>query len=280
MLTKTLEMVKEITVIDKEKASLFYDSDEGIMILRYLLERLANKSGLSLEVFGILCQILDTLLDFYPNSAEKYIEMIYLNMDIWKHSSTEVQKAITEHIHNMFLVQQNKQFNITSIIDSLLSCIEVCVDKDEQRIQQFSSIVLQLSEKHISTEIVLAIISYANIYFLRRLNSYPMQIYHTMLMFLDLNHSCKDRMVSVLKDAIKVKRDSKVISTIFTIFDYFTFVKENGFHAEYRGIELAHPEDSPEIVDSSTNFCLIVNSGMHNAPSEAAGKAIRRVLDP
>ena len=58
-------------------------------------------------------------------------------------------------------------------------------------------------------------------------------------------------MVYVMKDAIKVKRDSKVISTMFSIFDYFTFIKENGFRSEYRGIEHAHPEDSPELVDSS-----------------------------
>ena len=193
MLTKTLEMVREITVIDKEKASLFYDSDEGIMILRYLLERLANKSGLSREVFDIQCVILETLLKFYPNSAEKYIEMIYLNMDIWKHSSVELQKFITEQIHRMFVLDPSGQFNATSIVNSLLSCVEVYVDKDrqdDQRVQQISGIVLQLAQKHMSTEIILAIISYANIYFLRRLNNYPIQIYHVMLIFMELVTTC------------------------------------------------------------------------------------------
>lgn len=50
-------------------------------------------------------------------------------------------------------------------------------------------------------------------------------------------------MLRGIKDSIKATKDSKVICTLFTVFDYFTFVKENGFKTEYKGISLTDGEE-------------------------------------
>ena len=193
MAVKFLEIIKEISMIDKEKAAVFYESEDGLLILRFLLERLANKGGVSGSMFSVVKQILDIVLKHYPSSKEKYIEMIFLNMDIWKHSPQEVQEQIALHVHNMFIVGQNKQFDIPKIVDILLNCIEIYVNQEQiktVRIKQLLNIILQLSFQHVTKEVLIVIISYANIFFLRRLRNYPLQIYYVLSLYLEIFTAC------------------------------------------------------------------------------------------
>jgi len=262
MVIKILQMMRDLSIIDREKCSLFYESDDGIMMISYLLGRIATKSGLSATIYDLLCQILDILLQFYSNSAQKFIELVYLNMEIWKYSSEDVQYQIAEKVRETYSLEHiNKQGNSHTIIDSLLRCIEVFISlepRNEVLIQKYTDIILQISKNHMITETVATIISHANLYSLRRLMNYPLQIYYIFSIFCELYYTRREKMQIIIKEFIKIKKDSKVICTIFSIFDYFTFVKEYGFKTEYTGLSYVTDNSGEGIDEGGSESAITV----------------------
>jgi len=240
MVEKVLEIIKELSTLDRNKSAIFYDNDDGIVIIWYLLERIAKKGGLSSAIYEIVYQILDVLLKYYPNAGETFIKLIYINMDIWKYSSEEVQLKIAEKMYQTYLIDTiSKQYNILLVIDCLMKSIEVFIESNYNNkliISKLLRIVTSLGKKYLNTEILKTIVSYANVYFAKQLVNFTLHIYYALSTFIELYESCREKVTYILKDVVKTKRDSKTISTIFTIFDYFVFVKEHGFRASYKGL--------------------------------------------
>eukprot|EP00826_Nyctotherus_ovalis_P011680 TRINITY_DN1303_c0_g6_i1.p1 TRINITY_DN1303_c0_g6~~TRINITY_DN1303_c0_g6_i1.p1 ORF type:complete len:413 (+),score=145.36 TRINITY_DN1303_c0_g6_i1:38-1276(+) len=229
MVEKVLEIIKELSTLDRDKSAIFYDNDDGITIIWYLLQRIARKGGLSSGIYDIVCQMANVLLRFYPNAAETFTELIYINMEIWKHSSEEVQLRIAEKMHQTYIIDTiSKQQNVLLVIDCLLKSVEVFIVnnyKSKLIISSFLKIVTSLSQRYINAEVITTIMSYANVHIARRLVNFPLHIYYVLSVFMELYEKCKEKMPCILKDVVKVKRDSKAISTIFTIFDYFVFIR-------------------------------------------------------
>jgi hypothetical protein len=202
-------------------------------------------------------------------------------MDIWKYSSEEVQLKIAEKVHQTYLIDTiSKQYNILLVIDCLMKSIEVFIENNYNNkliISKFLKIVTSLGKRYLNTEVLITIVSYANVYFARRLPNFTFHIYYALSVFIELYESCREKVNYILKDVVKVKRDSKTISTMLTIFDYFVFVKEYGFRAFYKGLTAVDEDsdDSNELINtkpsrSQSPFVNIL--GLKLTQEESIGK--------
>lgn len=212
-----------------------------------------------------MCKILKILLQYYPGLAEKYIEMIFLNLDIWVNAKSEVQDTIistlTDSIQNMC-----KVLKIDKIIDFLLNCIEICVNKRKDLnkfIQQFSEIVIKLAQENLNDVIISKIISYANVFYMRRLPNYPLQLFYVLKILLELFLTCKERLFKEIRESMKRKKENKVLNTLFVIMDYILYFKENSRATKYPGVTLCmspREKETTKIEEKEDPICIFIKS--------------------
>ena len=277
VLGKVLQILVDVIVIDRERAAVFMSSENGILLLRYVMERIARNCGLKSHIFTLTSQILDTLVDFYPQLVEKYLLMIFLNVDIWVYSYQEgAQKIILDNAYSKLLaLSKSKWVKSETIVESLLSCIEIYTNQDEapklKEILQFSNIIKLLSVDNLTEGALVRLMSYANAFYVRRLKNYPYQIYFILKILFELFSGKKEKVLSIIKEAIKKKGDSKIISTLFTILDYFLYLKECGSNLGYWGILMANKtegdisEDTVSENRSERTFTIDMSSTESNA---------------
>lgn len=159
------------------------------MNLRYLLSRIACKSPFTQKVYTVLHEMVPLVEENYPDFAEKYLEMIFLNIDIWKYSSNEIQEMISEHVHKMFILEEHKLYSTPKMVDIMLNCIEVYSNSGvdhANRIQRLSAIILLVADQNFSDEVIAVITSYLNIFFSRRLKNFPLEIYYVLQVYMEL----------------------------------------------------------------------------------------------
>lgn len=239
IVAKCLEIIKKIWEYDQHNRKTTGKIKEEIVNLRYLLGRLAIQSGLTIDIYKNLRNMMEYIEEFYFEYTENFLEMLLLNMDIWKHSTIKVQEQIVEDIFSFFILQNHKNFSNHKIIDILLNCIEIFANVEQEsnpRIKKLSKIILYLAKNDLTKEVLGVIMGYLNIYFLRRLKCYPRQIYYILEILLDIFNNCTQVAVEIIVNTLKSKKEVKLFSTIFTILDYFLFIKEYGFLEEYKGI--------------------------------------------
>ena len=243
MIVKCLEIIKKIWEYDQHNRVSMGKIKEEIINLRYLLGRIAIQSGLSIDIYRILRSMMANIEEYYFEYAENFLEMLLLNMDIWKHSTIQVQEQISEDIFTFFVLQTHKNFRNHKIIDILLNCIEIfanVVQDNNSRIKKLSAIILFLAKNDLTKEVFAVINGYLNVYFLRRLKYYPKQIYYILEILMDIFFNCNQVAVEIIINTLKSKKEVKLFSTIFTILDYFIFIKEYGFLVEYQGISYSN----------------------------------------
>ena len=252
LVERIISLMEEELLTSAWSSGIFLGRNEGIMILGYLLGRLAARRGLGAGVYAGLKRVFQVFEKHYPAYTEKFTETILYNMDIWKYSPADVQALVIEQIHSFFIMGKPSPQRVAENIDILLNCIEVYANYDdkanEKPIDQLSAIILLLAEEFLTNELLFKLISYANVFYVRRLNNYPAQIYHIMNIFNKICEICKqprlpsqignEKVLLLMRDSIKSKKDSKLLSTIFTIFDFFMNIKE-GNRSGYRGILLS-----------------------------------------
>ena len=167
--------------------------------------------------------------------------MIFLNLDIWANAESEVQDNMINKLKNI-IENNGKILKIDKIVDYLLSSIETCVNKKEDlsnAIQQFSDITIKLVQDNLSDLIISKLISYINIYYMRRLPNYPLQLFYFLRILLGLFLSCKEKLFKEIKESIKKKKENKLLTTLFVIMDYILFFKSNPEASQYPGIQLS-----------------------------------------
>lgn len=242
LVERVLMVLEEQCMGDTETTLIFLERNEGIMVLGYLLGRLAARKGLGAGVYAALKRIFMIFDRHYQDYTEKFTETILYNMDIWKYSPADVQGLVIEQIHNFFIMGNPSPQRVAENIDILLNCIEVYANYDDRAnqkpINQLSAIILILAEEFLTNELLFKLVSYANVFYVRRLRNYPGQIYHIMNIFNKICELCNDKILLMMRDGVRLKRESKLLCTVFAAFDYFMNIKEGNDRAGYRGILL------------------------------------------
>jgi len=165
---------------------------------------------------------LEVFLTFCPGLAEKYIEMIFLNIDIWINAKKEVHDTIITKL-SVIMDTKAKLLNMDKIVDSLLNCIEICAYKTEDLskfIQKLSEVVIKICKNFLNDAILSKLISYANIFYIRRNPKYPILLFYVLRILLDLFINSKVILFKEIRESMKKKKINKVITSLIVIIDY------------------------------------------------------------
>eukprot|EP01022_Parablepharisma_sp_SALTPOND_P027116 TRINITY_DN657_c0_g1_i1.p1 TRINITY_DN657_c0_g1~~TRINITY_DN657_c0_g1_i1.p1 ORF type:complete len:1837 (-),score=222.25 TRINITY_DN657_c0_g1_i1:2911-8421(-) len=112
-----------------------------------------------------------------------------------------------------------------------MNAIEVYVNMEkgdnEGIVQRILKITSEYMKKNLTEETMSKLMGYANLYYIRRLRKYPTQLLHVLKVLLDVYLSCKDKFSKEVKATVKVKKDSKVLSSLFVIADYLVYYFES-----------------------------------------------------
>lgn len=135
--------------------------------------------------------ILETIAECIPDLTEKYIEYIFLNPQIWKTGPEKAQEDILDR--SKLLCKDFSQILRTeSIVNMLMLSIEIICDdgKDSMlTLQKISKILLEVATPNLTEAILSKIIAYANIYYIRHLRYYPLQLFYVMRILLEIFQS-------------------------------------------------------------------------------------------
>ena len=191
--------------------------------------------------------------------------MIFLNLDIWINAKSEVQDTIISRLKSV-IENNSKILKMDKIIDSLLNCIEICVNKRQDLskfIQQFSEIVIKLTQENLSDVIISKLISYVNIFYMRRLPNYPLQLFYVLKILLEVFLTCKEKLFKEIKESMKRKKENKLLNTLFVIMDYILFFKENTEANEYPGVTLSlspREKETKKVEEKENPMCFLMKS--------------------
>lgn len=138
--------------------------------------------------------IMQSLIILYPKINEKFIEMILLNVDIWDHSSFSIQEMITTQTKSL-IDSKYSSLSPSKLMDVLLNCLEISANKEETnqiRLMKFSELIIKLCQEQWEDSMPSILLSYANIFYIRRLSKYPLQIYYVLLILLEIHLTSND----------------------------------------------------------------------------------------
>jgi len=136
----------------------------------------------------MLALLLETIKQYLPELTERYIENIFLNPDIWKTGTEKAQEDILKRTKTL-CEEANTSVRSETIVNMLMHCIEIMCDERKDSMNTLSIItiiLIQVAKTNLSEAILTKIISYANIFYIRKLRYYPLQLYYVMYVLLDL----------------------------------------------------------------------------------------------
>ena len=183
--------MEQLCISDKERTQVFLNRDEGTKVLGYLLRMLARKAGLKMEVHNQLYKIFQVLERHYAQPySQEFLEMVLYNMSIWMHSEKRVQQLVIESMRGFLVGSGSNQEKAGQYIDILLNGIEAYAgdsDADQERItEQMAPIAKICAESFFSERLLNALISHANVYYVRMHRNYVNKIYHCLTLFNDI----------------------------------------------------------------------------------------------
>ena len=210
---------------------------------------------LSVKIYQQVDLILQLFIESNLNFAEKYLEMVILNPDIWVLSTNDIQLNIIE---KTFALVQNKnlKFQMANIIDFLLNSYEIYTNMDNENhliTRKLATIITNLLKNNLNEFTLSKFISYANLYYIRRFPYYHRQLYNILLILLNVFLDCKEKITEEIKAVIKTKKDSKIISTLFVVIDFYLLEKMNGEYRQDNNFEDDKSKDSYSEIRSEKN---------------------------
>ena len=134
--------------------------------------------------------LLETIAECIPELTEKYIENIFLNPQIWKTGPEKAQEDILDR--SKLLCKDFQILKTESIVNMLMQSIEIiCEDGKDSlpTLQKISKILLEIATPNLTEAILAKIIAYANIYYIRHLRYYPLQLFYVMRILLEIFQS-------------------------------------------------------------------------------------------
>ena len=111
-------------------------------------------------MFLSFISFLYTLIDFYPGLLERYIEAIYLNVNLWANSAKEVQRGLIASLEGKLKIVLDT-CKSSKVIDIFLNAIEMYVDKmervpaqpeEDKILLMLSDVVMNMLKNNISEE--------------------------------------------------------------------------------------------------------------------------------
>ncbi len=191
--------------LSQDAARLFVNRDGGFEVLGHLLDQLAGKEngGLDLGVHSALEDVLRVLKSQLTDLDRPFVEQVLFNMDIWRHSTPDVQARVVAKLGNRVLALKTHA-EVVEGIDTVMDAVEVYTQETETpdrkaRIEQLSQIVVLAaksdfdkaanSSRYYSGELMNRVASYANVHYIRRLKNYVEQVYHVMTILHEINQT-------------------------------------------------------------------------------------------
>jgi len=133
--------------------------------------------------------VLESILQNLPIILDEYLENIFLNPDIWTKATKEGQEGFLRKIANL-IEEYSEKLNSAHLIDILLQNIAVICNMDvtakTDAILHISDIILSLGRKNLDESILSKIASYLNIFYIRKTNMYPLQIFYILRIVLNI----------------------------------------------------------------------------------------------
>ena len=139
--------------------------------------------------------LLATLDDCYPALVERYTEMLLLNGDLWSYSPVEIQLSIIDKVSIRFA--GGSPPTVSRVLDSFLNVLEICVNQQEkenpQVIQRLVGVITKIVKANLTDDNISRLMGYANLYYVRRLPNYWLQLHTILGILLDIYISCIGR---------------------------------------------------------------------------------------
>jgi len=255
--------------LDSQRCAIFLENEDGLSTLRFLLEKIAKKIPLGKFVFAQISSFLASITEYYPSLLEDAFENFLLNPTLWKNSSADIQKAVLFKASEQ-IFSDSHLFKPSRIIDILMNSLEAALnfqqnDENNEKkqfifesdmIKMTVDIIRKYALKNVSEDVLIKIIAYSNLYYIRKLPRYPEQILCSLTIFLEIWLNSKDKIIKDIKNAIKNKRDSKILATLFVIAEYLIYQFENNKceGPEYPGFRMISDDKIKENISESPHF--------------------------
>ena len=240
LLVQCLELIINIWEYNiLNRVSLGFIITEEIINLRYLLGLIGNQVEFSLELYNILQVPIKNMEMYSPDIVENYLELILLNMDIWKFSSKKTQIKIVEDFSSYLKQQHQQSLNAEKIVDLSLNGIRILANSDYDNnvsISILSDIILNQAKQKLTKEIFIIIMNHLNAYFLVNTKHCYKPIFYILSIFMELFSTYNKQYIDIIFDTLTSNKEVIQFAVMFTILDYFIYFKENGSSEGYKGV--------------------------------------------
>lgn len=207
------------------------------------------------KIYEQVNEILQIFIESNSESTEKFIDMVMYNPDIWALSTNEIQLNIIQSANSLVQIK-NLKFHPANIIDFLLNSYEIYINVEHENqviTSKLATVITNLMKNNLNESTLSKFISYANLYYIRRLPNYHKQLYSILLILLNVFLACKEKFTEEIKAVIKTKRDSKILSTLFVVIDFYLLEKTNNENKQENNLEDDKSKDSYSEIRSERN---------------------------
>jgi len=200
------------------------------------------------SINGIL-SLFEVMIKSNLGLAQNYLEEIILNPDIWCYLKIEAQCEVIERA-----LKNVEKLKAEKLIDSVLNAIEVYIQLDPIKLKEPIDKLWNFANKYlikgVTKEYIDVLIGYGNIYYIRRLPHYPIQVLYIFQLLLNCYLARKDGLTNIIKHDAKPGNKNKILTTLLTTLDYFMYyLKTKEDTKEYFGSsEEGYSQKSDEVL--------------------------------
>lgn len=216
--------------------------------------------------------LLEIIAQELPALCEIYLSQVYFNPCIWVHTSPVIQKAILLEIR--IFVEKLPALNLIDIL--MHNVVTLCATSEVKLVFAVSDIIALLAKNRLDAAMIAKISSYANVYYIRKNKDYPLQLYYVLRILMTLfnegrccNSSVgRKRFIDAIKEEVRVRRESKYLTTLWIILDYILHFRTNGVDGEYPGVHTKWETQVHE-AETSESLGLIIDDALFDYCTKA-----------
>lgn len=195
VLEKVLKIVADFSEFDVQKTTLFFGLDNnGIIILSYLLEKLAERVEYTEEVLNTLARLMNSISRNYPQFYNKFRELVIYNPDTWLYTSEELFKKVLNNIQGNAVGSNSTAEMRSDYLGILLNFIEAYSAQEplpESRLEKLKEITYMTYFENINHSLLSVLFSYSNGYLLKDKKSQFIQMYYVLSILFKSFSECK-----------------------------------------------------------------------------------------
>ena len=169
--------------LDKQRAMIFFTADQGLTVFCYFFEKLARKChALHPKVFAALSKTVETTIAYYPGTAEKCLEALFLNVELWVCFDSTFRLSVVDHLEHL-VDRYWRNLDLSVVFDSILNCMESAINRGtelEPCVQRLASLAQQMLHESLTDSTLDKLAGYMNVHYIRRLPKYPVQLFYML----------------------------------------------------------------------------------------------------